>query len=79
MYLLPLRQEALLLTDNDPHRHADFRTAGPGSPYQRWFAVWAEQVNFRFAATEVEDASRVVVIGEDDDAESLRPWNGDHS
>ncbi len=61
------------MTGDDPHRHADFRTAGPGGPYQRWFAVWAEQVDFRFAVTEDVDVGGVVVVGEDDDAESLCP------
>jgi adenosylmethionine-8-amino-7-oxononanoate aminotransferase len=78
MDILPSGKEQRLLLENEPHGTADFTAGHTFSPNQFGCAVGTKQINLGMTVTEDVDVSRLVIVNEDNHAQTMGAKHGDH-
>jgi hypothetical protein len=75
----PSRQQVVPPLYDDLHGATNVASLHAVDPYQRRNTFGADQIDLRLSVAEYMDMSRLVVIGEDDEAQAARAMDGDHA
>jgi hypothetical protein len=75
----PPRQKVVPPLYDDLHGATNVTSLHAVDPHKRRRAIGADQIDLRLSVAEYMDMSRLVVIGEDDEAQAARAMDGDHA